>query len=117
MKPELLPATPAMLAELGEHPRGAGRAYAAVLEGRTLGVCGYYHDRARVVLYAKVTPELRRWKKTIVRGARMAMAAALKVRAPIAAACDPDIPGSERTLLALGFEHVEGNTYWRPSWR
>ena len=115
--PTIVPATTAMLERLGERPRGAGRAYVAVLEGKPLGVCGYYHDRGRLVLYSKVEPELRRWKKVIVRGARMAMAAASRVRAPVVAIAQDDIPGSARLLQALGFERVEGDLYWRPTWR
>lgn len=115
--PQIIPATKANLEELGEHPSGAGRAYAAVLDGRTLGVCGYYQDRTRLVIYSKVTPELRRWKKVIVRGARMAMAAASRVDAPIAAVAEPGIPGSARMLMALGFEQVNGDLYWRATWR
>lgn len=115
--PQIVPCTRAHLEELGEQPKGAGRAYAAVLEGRTLGVCGFYQDGSRLVLYSKVTPELRRWKKVIVRGARMAMAAASQVRAPIAAVAEPEISGSARMLKALGFEHVEDDVYWRPTWR
>lgn len=115
--PQIVPATKAHLESLGEHPKGAGRAYAAVLDGRTLGVCGYYQDRSRLILYSSVTPELRRWKKVIVRGARLAMAAASRVRAPVAAVAQAEIPGSERMLQALGFEQVEGDLYWRPTWR
>ena len=115
--PTIVPATIAMLEQLGEHPRGAGRAYAAILDGKPLGVCGYYHDTSRLVLYSKVTPELRRWKKVIVRGARMAMAAASRVRAPVAALAQADIPGSARMLQALGFEQVEDDLYWRPTWQ
>jgi len=117
MNPTIVPATQAMLQELGERPKGTGRAYAVILEGRTLGVCGYYQDHGRLVLYARVTPELRRWKKLILRCARMTMAAADRLRAPVVALAQPDIPGSARTLLALGFEHVEQELYWRPTWR
>lgn len=117
MTPTLVPATQAMLKELGERPKGTGRAYAAVMEGRTLGVCGYYQDHGRLVLYAQVTPELRRWKKVILRGAKMTMAAADRLRAPVVAMAQPDVPGSDRTLIWLGFEHVEEELYWRPTWR
>jgi len=116
MSPSIVTATRAHLEAIGEHPRGPGRAYAAVLEGRVLGVCGYYHERGRLILYSSVTPELRRWKKVIVRGARMAMAAASRVRAPVAAMAQKDIPGSGRLLEALGFHQVEGELYWRPTW-
>lgn len=116
MTPTIVPATAAMLDYLGERPRAAGRAYAAVLDGRPLGVCGYYHDHARLVLYSKVEPELRLWKKVIVRGAKMAMAAASRVRAPVVAIAQDDIPGSARLLQALGFEQVDGDLYWRPTW-
>jgi len=115
--PQIVPATQVMLEALDQHPAGAGRAYAAVLEGRALGVCGYYHDRSRLILYAKADPELRRWKKVIVRAAKMALAAASQVRAPVVALCDSEIPGSARMLEALGFEHVEQGIYWRPTWR
>jgi hypothetical protein len=106
-----------MLEQIGERPRGAGRAYAAVRGADVLGVCGYYHDEGRLILYSKVKPELRRWRKVIVRGARLAMAAASRVRAPVAALAQEDIPGSARMLQALGFEQVEDDLYWRPTWQ
>lgn len=116
MTPVIVTATRAHLEAMGEHPRGAGRAVAALLEDRVLGVAGYYHDGARLILYSKVDPELRRWKKVIVRGARLALAAASRVRAPVAAVADESIPGSRRMLEGLGFSQVEGNLYWRPTW-
>ncbi len=115
-RPIIVPASAAHLAQIGEHPKGAGRAYAAIAHGEVLGVCGYYHDRDRLVLYSKVRPELRRWKKTLVRGAKMALAAAMRVRSPIVASADPAIPGARRMLEALGFDLVEGNLYWRDPW-
>lgn len=114
MTPAIVPATRELLAAIGEKPPGAGRAFAAVLDGEVLGVCGYFHDHARLVLYSKMRPELRRWKKVIVRGVRLAMQAASKVRAPIVATADEAVP--QRFLKKLGFEHVVDNVYWKPTW-
>lgn len=116
MAPIIVPASQRHLEELGEHPKGSGRAFAALHEGRVLGVAGYYGLRDQLVLYSKVLPELRAWRKTIVRGARMALGAALRLRAPIVAVADPEIPGSARLLEGLGFEQIEGALYCRPSW-
>lgn len=115
--PAIVPATRAHLEAVGERPRAAGRALAAVLEGRCIGVCGYFHDRHRVVLYARVSPELRAWPKVILLGAKIALGQAARLHAPIVAYADPEILSSRRTLEYLGFVQVgDGDTYWRPAW-
>lgn len=116
MEPTIVPASQRHLAELGEHPKGSGRAFAGILDGRVLGIVGYYGQRDQLVLYSKVLPEGRRWKKAIVRAARMALKAALARHVPIVAVADPEIPGSARMLEALGFEHVRETVYCRPPW-
>jgi len=103
--------------DLGEVIRRSGRAIAATLDGRTIGIAGYYLDRGRVVVYSTITPELRQFRRTIVQGARIVMGMALSVEAPIDALAEPDTSGSETLLEHFGFEPVEGRTYRRPPWR
>jgi len=103
--------------ELGEVVKHSGRAIAAVLDGRTIGVAGYYLDKGRVVLYSTITHELRAHRRTIVQGARIIMGMALNVEAPAAALAEPETAGSETLLKHFGFEPVERDVYWRPPWR
>jgi len=117
MSPSIVQASNAHLEEMDEHPRGAGRALAAVLQGRTIGICGYFQMHGQLVFYARISPELRAWPKTILRGAKRALAQALRIRAPIVAYADPAVPSSRRTLEHLGFRHLEGETYWRTTWQ
>lgn len=113
MKPEIVPATYEHFAELGERVRRGCRAIAAVLDGKTIGITGFYAENGRVVVFSTITPELRQFKKTIVKGARMILEMAMDIKAPINAVAEPETPGSERLLEGLGFVHLDGNVYGR----
>lgn len=102
--------------ELGE-PIHGGRAIAAILDGKTIGIAGYYLDKGRVVVYSKITPTLRLHKRTIIRGAMIIAGMVDKVQAPAVALAEDETPGSEALLEHIGFERVEENIYGRTPWR
>ena len=111
-KPEIVPASLCHFSQVGEIVRN-GRAFAVVLEGRAIGITGYYLDSGRLILYSKITPELRPWKKIIVLTAKMIIGLASKIRAPLDARSEPETPGSECLLLGLGFKRLEGEVFRR----
>lgn len=115
--PDIVPANKGHFDDLGENLKRGGRAIAAVLDGRTIGVAGYYLDNGRVVVFSTITPELRKFKRTIIRGAKIVMGMSDRIAAPANAVAD-EVHGSDTLLEHFGFEHVDGNIYGRePSWR
>jgi hypothetical protein len=82
------------------------RAWVWELDGRKLALGGvtYQGRRKPPLVFSNITPEGRRYRKTILRGARDAIKAL--IAQPTLAVADPDEPGSIRLLLHLGFELV-----------
>lgn len=115
-KPDIIMASSANFIELGEPVRG-GRAIAAILDGKTVGIAGYYLDKGRVVVYSKITPTLRLHKRTIIRGAMIIAGMVDKVQAPALALAEDGTAGAEALLEHIGFERVEGSVYGRAPWR
>src|SRR5438552_2832526 len=115
-KPEIVLATHEHFAELGEAVRRGGRAIAAVLDGKTVGVAGYYLEKGDVIVYSTITTALRPHKRTIIQGAMIIVGMVDEIGAP-ARALAGDIAGAERLLERIGFERVVGATYWRTPWR
>lgn len=104
MKTEIKPATREMLTEMYGHPPSRSmRAYAGFADGQLLAVFGWYYVNDDAVLFSKMKPEARKYKKTLVKAARMVVNAA-KVR--LKAIPDCDVPGSEKLLAHLGFRKV-----------
>ncbi len=102
--------------DLGE-PIHGGRAIAAILDGKTVGIAGYYLDKGRVVVYSKITPTLRLHKRTIIRGAMIIAGMVDKVQAPALALAENGTQGSEALLEHIGFERLDGSVYGRAPWR
>ena len=111
-KPEIVPALKYHFDDLGEKVRRSGRAIAVVLVGKTIGIGGYYFDSGRVVVYSTITPELRVYRKTIVRGANIVMGMIESVKAP-ADAVAAEVPGADNLLEHFGFERLGRTPTWR----
>lgn len=103
--------------ELGETLKRGGRAIAAILDGKTIGVAGYYLERGRVIVFSTITPELRLHRRTIIRGAWIVMGMAGRIKAPAHALADAEAKGSDTLLEHFGFEKIEGGIYGRSPWR
>jgi hypothetical protein len=114
--PDIVMATQANFDDLGETLKRGGRAIAAVLDGKTIGVAGYYLEKGDVIVYSTITPELRQHKKTIIRGAMIVVGMVDQIGAPARALAE-DIAGAEELLEHLGFERAVGSTFWRAPWR
>lgn len=116
-QPEIVPANKGHFDDLGETLQRGGRAIAAVMDGSTIGVAGYYLDNGRLIVFSTITPELRKFKRTIVRGAKIVMGMTLNIHAPAHALAESETKGSETLLRHFGFERMEGNLFGRASWR
>lgn len=103
-QPEIRPATAADLAAFyGTPPARTQRAWVAVLDGRPLAVCGVAYERGKpAFLFSEIRPEMKRYPKTIIRGARMVLAetAGLGLRAQASS------PRAARLLGWLGLRYL-----------
>ena len=89
------------------------RAYVAELDGEVLGVGGIYYEDPYVVAFSSFKPEMRKFKKTMVRSVRKIMEL-VKDRSCIAVASDKH-DTSEKLLTKLGFERIDGRVFgWTP---
>lgn len=114
--PDIVMATQAHFDDLGETLKRGGRAIAAMLDGKTIGVAGYYLDNGRVIVYSTITPALRPYKRTIIRGAMIVVGMVDRIGMPAQSFAD-DVEGAERLLEHIGFERLEGKIYGRAAWR
>jgi hypothetical protein len=80
------------------------------LEGKPIGLGGIYFHRSWV-LFAHITPELRKYKLTIWRTCKELMKAIKHLDQPVYAVADPSIPGSAFLLKKMGFTHLSKDWY------
>lgn len=113
---EIVPATTQMIGTLNRGLPKTVRAVAAVQDGEVLGVAGFFPHEGHLIMFADIAPvaraEICRHKRTLVRCARRVMGMAIERGMPIIASADPDIEGSDRLLLHLGFAPENGSYRW-----
>ena len=97
-----------LLALRGSLPAQSCRAFTAVEEGDPVGIAGVYHEEGYVVAFSHATERLRRHPKSIVKLAKKMMTIVQRYPQVLAVA-DPSIESSERTLLHLGFQHLNAS--------
>ena len=99
----LRPATAADLkAFYGDKPRPTVRAIVGVVDGVPLGVAGISYERGQLMLFSDLKPEGRKYRKAIVKAARMVLEMAKGI--PILALAEH--PSSCRFLTRLGFTYI-----------
>ena len=95
-----------------------GRTYAVEADGTLIAVAGYYFDHGRVVMYSMIAPIAKEksafYALDIVRSARRVIKEATAFGLPLFTASDETIPGSEKLLQYLGFQHQEGGIWLWP---
>lgn len=113
---EIVTATAEILERFyGDAPARTVRAIAAVRDDRVIGVAGVYADGSRLVMFSQLTDELRRDRRSIVRGIRRLTELARARRMPVHAVADAAIEGSERLLEHIGFQRVSPEVFvWQP---
>ena len=112
----IVPATSELLQRFyGAAPTRSQRAVVAVKDEKVIGVAGIYTDDERSVMFSDLTDELRKDKRAVIRGVREVMKLASKRQMPVYAWADPEIEGSDRLLVHMGFEHYRDGLYrWQP---
>lgn len=107
----ILPATHELLTQFyGEPPSRSMRAFVGIADGVPLAVFGLYYDVGRMVLFSDIRPEARRFKKTIVQGAKAVIELAKEMRVPVHAVAGT-ADGSVRLLERMGFKRESGNFF------
>jgi len=104
MKPEIVPATPEIVeAYYGKRPARTFRGYAALLDGKPVGLAGIYDDGGYRTVFGDIAPELRPYRKTLARGVQIVRDLMAEQKAPIYAVESPDEPTAPALLAKLGF--------------
>ena len=114
MSPTIRPATLADFTTLyGRAPDRTIRAWAAELDGQPVGIAGIAYNGPRPVMFGKITPALRPYRRFIVRAAKEL--AEIGHEACAVACADPREPLSCKLLQRLGFEFIgngkDGSVY------
>jgi hypothetical protein len=94
-----------LIAYYGEAPQHSMKAYVVILDGKPIGIAGVSYqvreEAGRVKLFSEMKPEMRRYKKTMLKGARE-MLKAFAVPGMVAVA-NPEEGNSRKLLASLGF--------------
>ena len=108
----VVPATAELLHRFyGEAPKRSQRAVVALDGERVVGVAGVYVDDERWVMFSDLTEELRKDKRTIIKGIRAVMKMTQGRDLPVHALADPEIEGSEVLLEHMGFRPITDRIY------
>jgi hypothetical protein len=86
------------------------KAFVAIKDDRIIGAAGVYADVQRVVVFARLTDELRADKRAVVKGIRKIMSL-VPEGLPAHAVADPEIDGSDRLLTHMGFSPLSSGVY------
>lgn len=87
-------------------PRRGFHAKVARVDGRTVGIGGYYVDGPRMVVFLELAPQARASPVTLCRALRQGMNEASARGLSLQAALDESVPGAARLLEHLGFARV-----------
>ena len=86
---------------------------AAQVDGRTIGVAGYFPEGERYIMFVRFSDEIRKDKRTIIKGMRILDQMVGQRRIPLHAMKDECIKGAETLLRHAGFTPIRGNLYGR----
>lgn len=106
------PATIEDLKAMDSVPKVTTRAMAVEQDGEVIAIWGIYPRNTRYVLYSTLGPKFRESKRNWVHGIKAVKQLLASVpNMPVLASADPDIDGSDRLLLHMGFKHLTERTF------
>lgn len=83
------------------------RGFAAVENGKVLGLCGVYYPNTNQVVFAKFTDEIKQRKRVLLKLLKTGM----QLLGPLSfVVCDP-VPGAETLLRHFGFHKYKGDVW------
>ena len=112
---QIVPLTRQILDDFCQDPPSVTvKGIAVQAEGRTIGMAGYFPEGERYIVFIKLTDELRKDKRTIIKGMRLLNLMVSARKLPLHAMKDDCIEGAETLLRHAGFTQIRGNLYGRP---
>jgi hypothetical protein len=100
------PATMAHAREFyGDQYTKSFKGYAALLDGKVVGIAGISFEDETMVLFSDMKKEMRPFKRDIVRAIWVLGDMVENARYPIVAVVDKKEPAAEKILTKLGFTH------------
>ena len=112
---DIVPLTRQILDDFCEHPPPVTvKGIAAQVDGRTIGVAGYFPDGERYIMFARLSDEARADKRIIIKCLRLLNQMVGRHRIPVHAMMDECVAGAETLLRHAGFAPIRGNLYGRP---
>lgn len=111
---DIIPLTREILDAFCEDPPPVTvKGIAAQVDGRTIGVAGYFPEGERYIMFVRFSDELRQDKRTIVRGMRILNSMVGQRQIPLHAMMDECVAGAETLLRHAGFVPINGDLYGR----
>ena len=103
-------------------PPRSGIAYTVFEDEQVIGLGGIYPDRSRYVVYCDIRPDILavlpftlKYKRALVKAARIVLIQTARSQMPVHAAPDIGIESAESFLSHLGFDElIEGVWQWQP---
>lgn len=109
---EIVPATEQMIEAFGEEPIGKTVYAIAAIDGeRTLGVAGFYLSSAGAIVFSKVSDELKRRPRQILKAAKMLLGMIRSKGLVAYAERDLNVPTAQTFLEHLGFKQVSEEVF------
>ena len=90
----------------GKAPINSFKGIVAVENDKVIGIGGLFYSQSNLVVFTDMKPEMRQYKKAIVKGCRIIMDMVKNADRPVYAMANPDEPTAERLLEKLGFVHT-----------
>lgn len=100
---EIVRADADMAKRFGATLARTGRVIAVVRGERVLAMGGYYPDEGRMMIWSRLTDEVSRHPRALLKAARILVGELRAKGMPVHAVRDPSIDTSERFLRHLGF--------------
>ena len=106
------------LAFYGKPPLYSAKTLVADLDGTIIGVAGIEYRRGFLYAFSDLTPEIRQFRKALVRAGDWLLRQMIQAGVPVAAVANPNEPTAQAFLTRIGFVHVgatvDGEVYeWR----
>lgn len=102
---EIVPASAAQIREFfGEKPKQTVRAWLVMIDGAPVALGGFAYSGDYIVMFSDLKPDIRRYRKSIVKAAKQIVREATsRHNGAVIALADPNEPTAPSFLTHLGF--------------
>lgn len=88
----------------GKAPSNTFKGVVAVKGEEVIGIGGVFYMQSHLVAFSDMKPEMRKYKKSIVKGVRLIMKMVKEAGRPVYTIACPDEPTASKLLEGLGFK-------------